>query len=253
MKNNLMKKLPFIKQGPFIPTLITLVLLLPATSAWSTCPDSRLDPDNKPVLSDCLKAARKGDPTAQVTLGSIYFNGEDTQLNYKEAFTWYQKAAEQGSAHAMFNIGVMYDKGYHVSKDFDEAASWYRKAAERGFPEALFNLGVMYEYGQSVPKDLEKAHKYYLMAAEKGDPSAQFSIGLLYDKGLGVEQNYVTAYMWWHITGDGYIHAQHNRESLEEDMTPMQISEAKRLAELWRQKHADVKQLPPQKFAPGFE
>jgi TPR repeat protein len=248
-----MKKPPFIKQASLIPTLILLTLLLPTLSAWSACPDSRLDPDNKPILSDCLKAAKQGDPAAQVALGSIYFKGEDTLLNYKEAYSWYQKAAEQGSAHAMFNIGVMHDKGYHVDQDFDEAARWYRKAAELDFPEALFNIGLMYEYGQSVPKDLEKAHEYYLMAAEKGDPSAQFSIGVLYDKGLGVEQNLVTAYMWWDITGEGYIHAQHNRESLAEEMTPMQISEAKRLAELWRQEHAHVKQLPPQEFLPGFE
>ncbi|MBV1931856.1 MAG: sel1 repeat family protein [Porticoccaceae bacterium] len=100
MNNRLMKK------ASLLPTLILVTLLLPATSAWSACADSRLDPDNKPVLSDCLKAAKQGDPAAQVTLGSIYFNGEGTLLNYKEALSWYQKAAEQGSAHAMFNIGA---------------------------------------------------------------------------------------------------------------------------------------------------
>lgn len=250
MKSRLVKppKRASVKQ-----ILLFVTLALPITPAWSACPDSRLEPDSKPVLSDCLEAARQGQAQAQVTLGTIYFKGEDTLLNYQEAYTWYQKAAEQGSAHAMFNIGVMYDNGYYVEQDSDEAVRWYRKAADLGFPEAMFNLGVMHEYGQYVTQDYEKAHEYYLMAAEKGDPSAQFSIGLLYDKGLGVERNLTTAYMWWDITGEGYMHAKHNRESLAEEMTPMQISEAKRLAERWRQEHAHVKQLPPQEFLPGFE
>lgn len=242
-----------IKKAPLRQIAICLALLFTTTPVWSECSDSRLNPDKKPVIADCLTAAKQGNVQAQVSLGTIYFTGEDTLLNYKEALSWYQKAADQGSAQAMFNIGVMYDKGYHVDQDFGEAARWYRKAAELGFPEALFNLGVMYEYGQSMPKDLDKAREYYLMAAEKGDPSAQFSIGLLYDKGLGVEQNFVTAYMWWDITGDGYIHAEHNRNSLAEEMTPMQLSEAKRMAEQWRKKHAHIKQLPPQTFLPGFE
>jgi uncharacterized protein len=231
--------------------LFLITLLLTTTLAWSDYSDNKSE-DN-PLLSGYIEAAEQGSAEAQVALGTIYLNGEGTLQNYEEAYKWYQVAADQGNAHAMFNIGVMHDKGYHFKQDFDEAAKWYRKAADLGFPQALFNIGIMYEYGQAVPKDYEKAHEYYLMAAEKGDPSAQFSIGLMYDKGMGVEQNDVTAYMWWDITGKGYIHAEHNRDSLAEDMTPEQIAEAKRLANIWREEHAHVKQLPAQEFLPGFE
>ena len=231
--------------------LFLLTLLLTTTLAWSNCSDDK--PEDKPPLSDYLATAEGGDAEAQVTLGTKYFNGEDTQLNYEAAYKWYLKAAKQGNAHGMFNTGVMHDKGYHVKQDFDEAYKWFRKAADLGFPQAIFNLGIMYEYGQAVPKDYAKAHEYYLRAAEKGEPSAQFSMGPLYDKGMGVEPNEVTAYMWWDITGKGYLHAEYNRDSLAEDMTPEQIAEAKRLADLWRKKHADIVQLPAQEFLPGFE
>ena len=229
---------------------ILTILLIIIPNAWSDCVDS--NSDDKQVLATCLKEAEGGDPAAQLALADIYIDGEIVPQNYEQALEWYRQAAQQGNAHAMYNVGVFYDKGYGVDVDFEEASKWFRKAADNGFPAALYNIGIMYEYGQAVPKDYAKAHEYYLMAAEKGEPSAQFSLGLLYDKGLGVEKNYVTAYMWWEITGDGYIHARHNRESIATEMTPMQISEAKRLASLWLKEH-NVEQLPAQEFLPGFE
>ncbi len=209
-------------------------------------------PPLNPEQSALLEAAEHGDLDAQLALGKLYIVEGDHQ-HYGNASKWYHLAADQGSAQALFNIGVIHDKGYGVESDWEEAAKWYRKSAELGFPDALFNLGVMYEYGQAVPQDYAKAREYYLMAAEKGDPSAQFSMGLLYDKALGLEKDFVQAYMWWDIAGDGYIHAQHNRDSVAEDMTPEQISEAKQLADAWREAHADVEQLPAQEFLPGFE
>ncbi|RLA45640.1 MAG: hypothetical protein DRR06_06825 [Gammaproteobacteria bacterium] len=229
---------------------ILTILLITIPNAWSGCVDS--NSDDKQVLATCLKEADGGDPEAQLALADIYLDGKIVPQNYQQALEWYRQAAQQGNAHAMYNIGVFYDRGYSVDVDYEEASNWYRKAAALGFPAALYNIGIMYEYGQTVPKDYAKAHEYYLMAAEKGEPSAQFSLGLLYDKGLGVGKDYVTAYMWWEITGDGHIYAKQNNESIATEMTPMQISEAKRLAGLWLKKH-NVKQLPAQEFPPGFK
>lgn len=231
--------------------LALVALLLMTIHAWADCQD--MGGNSQLIFATCLKAAQQGDPTAQVSVGNMYFKGEHTVQDYKEALKWYQQAGEQGNAHALYNIGVFHDKGYAVDKDFTEAAKWYQKAADLGFPDALYNLAVMYEYGQAVAQDYAKAREYYLMAAEMGEPSAQFSLGLLYDKGLGVEQDYVTAYMWWEITGDSHKNASFNRASLAEDMTPMQISEAKRLAQVWQAAHPNLQQLPPQEFPPGFE
>ena len=205
------------------------------------------------IFASTLAAAEAGDSKAQVELGNMHLKGENAPVNFQEALKWYEKAAAQGSANGMFNIGVMHDQGLHVEKNLDEAVKWYQKAAALKFPEALYNLGVMYEYGQGVTRDYAKAQEYYLQAAEMGEPSSQFSMGLIYEKGLGVERDPVLAYMWWDIAGKGHIHAEHNRDSLSEELTPEQLSEAQRLAAKWRTEHAHVNQLPPQVFPPGFE
>lgn len=246
---------------PLRLALLAGLLTLAAISVFSVsaraasatiAPTTSTDAD-KALFARTLAAAEAGDSEAQVTLGNMYLNGTHTPTNYQEALNWYEKAADQGSANAMFNIGVMHDKGFQVDQSFDEAFKWYQKAAALDFPEALYNLGIMYEYGQAATRDYAKAQEYYLMAAEKGEPSSQFAMGLIYDKGLGVERDPVLAYMWWDITGKGHIHAEHNRDSLAEEMTPEQISEARRLAAKWREEHTHITQLPAQVFPPGFQ
>ena len=238
-----------LKQMKQTTALIALLLLGP--TVWANCPDD--DPTDHKTFKACIKTAEKGNPDAQLIVGNTYTDGKLVPQNYQEALKWYRKAAQQDSANAMYNIGVFYDKGYSVDKSYEEASVWYAKAADLGFPGAQYNIGIMYEYGQTVPKDYKKAREYYVMAAEKGEPSAQFALGLLYDKGLGVEKDLVQAYMWWDITGDGHIHANHNKTSLSEEMTPMQITEAQRLARAWLKKHKDVPQLPAQVFPQGYK
>lgn len=232
-------------------TLLMLTLLLVTATGWANCEQLTLNEDAQ--FRACKKAAEEGDPQAQLALGNLYVNRTDFLNDYQRAMRWYQKAAAQGNANAMHNIGVLHDKGWGVRQDFKEAARWYRQAADLGFADALYNIGVMHEYGQEQPQDYEKARQYYLMAAEKGEPSAQFSLGLLYDKGLGVEHDPVKAYMWWEITGAGHMHAEHNKNSIAEEMTPMQIAEAKRLARQWLAERPGLTQLPAQKHLPGFE
>ncbi|HBD11870.1 MAG TPA: hypothetical protein DCZ13_06960 [Porticoccaceae bacterium] len=231
---------------------LIIVLLLASGPLAAAC-NNPSSISKAPNIAACIAAANSGDIEAQLALGKLYIDGLTVPQNYEESLKWFRKAADQGNARAIYNIGVFYDRGYGVEKSFEKAAEWYQKAADAGYPFALYNIGVMYEYGQIFPKDLDKARGYYLQAAEKGEPSAQFSLGLLYEKGLGVEQDLVKAYMWWDITGEGHRYAAHNRDSLEEDMTPEQIAEAKQLARDWWTQRPHLKQLPPETYQPGFE
>lgn len=248
-----MKTLTLINRRYLLCLLLSTLTTQSGLAALPTVEPATPATSSQALFASTLAAAEAGDSKAQVELGNMYLKGENTPVNYQEALSWYEKAADQGNANGMFNIGVMHDNGFHVQKNLDEAFKWYQKAAALDFPEALYNLGVMYEYGQGVARDYGKAQEYYLKAAEMGEPSSQFSMGLLYEKGLGVERDPVLAYMWWDITGRGHIHAEHNRDSLIEELTPEQLGEAKRLADKWRTEHAHVTQLPPQVFPPGFE
>ena len=59
-------------------------------------------------------------------------------------------------------------------------------------------------------------------------------LGFLYENGNGVPQDYVLAYKWHSISeGYGSIISLNSRQYLENIMTPDQIAEAQRLAEVW--------------------
>jgi TPR repeat protein len=125
--------------------------------------------------------AEKGDATAQFKLGVMYFNGQETAQNYKEALKWFQRAAEQQLPEAQYNVGLMYYEGKGASQNFTEALKWFNKAAEQNNPKAQYNLGVMYSLGEGVPQDNVKAYMWLSLAYSNGFEQAQNNI-LLLDK-----------------------------------------------------------------------
>ena len=55
-----------------------------------------------------LPASIRGNADAQVTLGVMYYAGEDVPQDYKKALKWFQKAANQGDDNAQYHLGLMY-------------------------------------------------------------------------------------------------------------------------------------------------
>jgi len=49
-------------------------------------------------------------------MGSMYYEGKGTAINYGAAVNWYTMAANKDSAKAQFNLGVMYLKGASLQK-----------------------------------------------------------------------------------------------------------------------------------------
>ena len=59
----------------------------------------------------------------------------------------------------------------------------------------------------------------------------------MYFLGKGVPQDYVSAHMWFNLSGsNGNEDAVTNRNIVEKKMTPSQIEEAQRLARNWKPK-----------------
>jgi TPR repeat protein len=62
-------------------------------------------------------------------------------LNLNEdAVFWYRKAADRGYPGAQNSLGVMYMQGLGVKADCGEAVRWYAKAAAQGYEPAKSNL-----------------------------------------------------------------------------------------------------------------
>ena len=106
-----------------------------------------------------------------------------------------------------------------------------KRAALQGHSVAQFNLGWMYANGKGgVPQDYTQAIQWFQMAAEQGDAWAQNNLGEMYARGEGVLRNHVQAYTWLSLAIEGgFEPAVGYRERLAKQMTPAQITEAKRL------------------------
>jgi len=84
-----------------------------------------------------LKIAEQGKKDAQFYAGLMYYNGEETGVDWNKALEWFLKAAEQGMPEAQYNAGLIYFQGNHGrGKNHKKAHFWFTKAAEQGDAEA---------------------------------------------------------------------------------------------------------------------
>ena len=120
-------------------------------------------------LSQILKSANKGVPTAQANLGACYLYGYGVKKDFNLAYSWLIKAANQNLPIAQFNIGIMYLNGYGIPLNYNNAATWFYKAAAKGIPEAQLNLGILYATGKGVKQNKQLAEYWFNRASKLGD------------------------------------------------------------------------------------
>jgi len=142
------------------------------------------------------------------------------------------QACPQGEPTAQATLGTMYYKGDGVTQDFAEAIKWYRLAAN--YPvesDVQGTLGTMYLNWQGVVQDYKESNDWYRLAAEQGNANAQINLGSSYERGLGVLQDYVKAHALYNmVAAQGWANAQQYRDNLANKMTPDQIAKAQQLA-----------------------
>ena len=164
-----------------------------------------------------LAAANAGSVLGMMMTGEACFNGDDTEVNFEEAFRWFGEAAIRGNATAQFNVGLFYAKGFLVERDLEKAAKWmdladengdedaancarqYRAAirdrdrAEKGDADAAASLATFYmglagSLCQAGPsKDYAESLKWAEAAAAAGNAEGLYLLGLAYEHGRGVE------------------------------------------------------------------
>ncbi len=79
--------------------------------------------------------------------------------------------------------------------------------------------------------DYETALRELEPLAEQGNPDAQYNLGWMYYQGEGTAQDYVYAHMWLNIcASEGDKNAVKNQERVAMKMTPLQLTNARRLA-----------------------
>jgi TonB family protein len=124
-----------------------------------------------------LKAQSDGrDLRSQLLLGIAHQYGFATKQNSVIAARWFTKAAKAGDPVAEVILGRLYTEGIGVPQDESEAATWFRRAADTGNPEAQFELAESYANGRGVPRDWAQADALYRMAADSGYGPAKCSL-----------------------------------------------------------------------------
>jgi uncharacterized protein len=90
-----------------------------------------------PIVFELIeKAAKKGNDTAQFSLGAMNYpigdlSFDETKGNLHEALIWYRRAAEQGDIDSQIALALAYADGIGVPQDYIEAHKWYNLAASR--------------------------------------------------------------------------------------------------------------------------
>jgi len=194
--------------------------------------------DFETVVSKWQPLAERGDPRAQFNLGMMYFDGYGEANNYFAAAKWFWRASKQGHAKSQLKLGTMYYKGIGVTESKSKAAKLYRMSAAGGNGKAQTLAGLVYGEGLGVDQDFKEAAKWYQLAAEKGYATAQYNLGVMYRYGNGVDMDIVKAYTWFLIAGENDNDGANNdKDDLAENMDQVQISEGKKLAAKWIEKH----------------
>ncbi|MBQ7501572.1 sel1 repeat family protein [bacterium] len=134
------------------------------------------------------QAAKEGDISTQVKLGTIYFENGGSE-NYKKSYYWFSKAAEAKSpadpaskarmkavqSQARFMVGLMNFAGAGTSQKTDRAYKYFQPAAEDGSDDAKGVVGLMYIYGSGAAKDEEKGRQLIDEAAQKSKNAEKIS------------------------------------------------------------------------------
>jgi len=128
----------FVRLTCIITMFIPFLLLATAHYALSTDVD------------EIMKNADQGQADAQYRLGTIYYEGFEDILSYKEVRKWYRKAADQGHPEAQYALAAMHEHGRGAPSDYEKAArKWYTKAADRDLRPVHVFKGVVWELGRA--------------------------------------------------------------------------------------------------------
>ena len=122
-------------------------------------------------FNEIKQKAEKGDSVAQAKIGSIYFLGNNYQLDPKKYKTEYRLNKTKSTIEG---LGYLLDG---IIKDDKEAAKWLLKAAEQGLVEAEVLIAAMYDRGLGVELSTSKATKWYQKAADQGNGPAIALLG----------------------------------------------------------------------------
>lgn len=118
--------------------------------------------------------AGRGDPYAQLLLGTMYLDFERPQPDLQTARRWLAEAADAGIAEAQFRLALTYE-----NVNPPRVVALLSQAAQQGHGSANETLAEYYYGGITVPRNLERAVRYYEEAIAGGSVPARNNLAWL--------------------------------------------------------------------------
>ncbi|ABM45659.1 hypothetical protein X471_00808 [Bartonella bacilliformis str. Heidi Mejia] len=136
-----------------------------------------------------LRRAENNDPKAQTLVGKMYMEGYAVTQDGARAALWFGRAAKQGDPHAQLRYGLMLFNGNFVKKNEEEGEKLIHEAMQAGLKEAYFYCGQLLLYKTMREKEnlkgvaaaddndenSDKALAFFLKGAALGDAEAAFA------------------------------------------------------------------------------
>lgn len=119
-------------------------------------------------------AAERGDPYAQLLLGTLYLDFDDPPADKAAARRWLRPAADAGIAEAQYRLALTY-QGANPPRMVERLS----EAAQQQHPEANRVLGGLYQDGAIVPRNLQRSVHYYERAVAAGSVAARNDLAWL--------------------------------------------------------------------------
>ena len=194
------------------------------------------------------KLAEAGNPAAELLVGLEYLDGNVLPKNESAAFAWLSRAASKGQPIAQYSLGTLWSDGAHA--DPVQAFQWFGASALRGNRRAMHSLAVAYAQGLGTTKNLTEAARWFERAATLGAVNSQFDLALLYERGMGVPQNLSTAYKWYAIAAaQGDRESQARVAALGSTLLPADLEAAKAGALSFHPEQMDASANVPPKLS----
>lgn len=163
------------------------------------------------------RAAEKGHPEAQTTLGFSHLIGPADRRKPEEAVKWLRLAAERGypKAEGLLALALVTTEG---GRHNEEAVRWARKAAADGDAVGQSLLAELLFFGKAgVEQNEAEGLVWYRKAAENGDTNAQYALARLLAQGIGMTQDPVQSAFWLGLAaGQGHAGARKVLEQMKQ-------------------------------------
>lgn len=136
----------------------------------------------KDALNLLIKAVNKFKHIpSMIELGSIYFNGGQTERNVDSSVYYWRMATESENDEAKARLAMLSLSENNYLYNKQTSIKLLIEIANKGSVFAQTALGYCYEIGLGVELDKYKAATYYRYAAIRGNQNAFFSLKSMYD------------------------------------------------------------------------